>query len=95
EEGLLFSAHLKATMMKVSDPVIFGHVVKAYFADLFAQYGDQLAAAGLDPNNGLAAIEAGLDQLDAETAEGVRKAIADAYENGPDVAMVNSAKGIT
>ncbi len=95
EEGVLFSAHLKATMMKVSDPVIFGHVVKAYFADLFAQYGGQLEAAGLDPNNGLAAIEAGLDQLDAETAEGVRKAIADAYENGPDVAMVNSAKGIT
>lgn len=95
EEGVLFSAHLKATMMKVSDPVIFGHVVKAYFADLFAQYGEQLEAAGLDPNNGLAALEAGLDQLDAETAEGVRKAIADAYENGPDVAMVNSAKGIT
>ncbi|CAM3754760.1 NADP-dependent isocitrate dehydrogenase [Micrococcus flavus] len=95
EEGILFSAHLKATMMKVSDPVIFGHVVKAYFADLFAQYGEQLAAAGLDPNNGLAAIEGGLDQLDAETAEGVRAAIAAAYENGPDVAMVNSAKGIT
>ena len=95
EEGILFSAHLKATMMKVSDPVIFGHVVKAYFADLFAQYGDQLAAAGLDPNNGLAAIEGGLDKLDAETAEGVRKAIAEAYENGPDVAMVNSDKGIT
>lgn len=95
EEGVLFSAHLKATMMKVSDPVIFGHVVKAYFADLFAQYGEQLAAAGLDPNNGLAAIEAGLDKLDAESAEGVRKAIADAYQNGPDVAMVNSDKGIT
>ena len=74
EEGILFSAHLKATMMKVSDPVIFGHVVKAYFANVFAQYGDK---------------------LDAETAEGVRAAIAAAYENGPDVAMVNSAKGIT
>lgn len=95
EEGILFSAHLKATMMKVSDPVIFGHVVKAYFADLFAQYGDELAAAGLDPNNGLAAIEGGLDKLDPETAEGVRKAIAEAYENGPDVAMVNSDKGVT
>ncbi|MDY6055739.1 NADP-dependent isocitrate dehydrogenase [Micrococcus sp.] len=95
EEGVLFSAHLKATMMKVSDPVIFGHVVKAYFADLFAQYGDQLAAAGLSPNDGLAAIEAGLDALDAETAAGVRAAIAKAYEDGPDVAMVNSDKGIT
>ncbi|MDO5634435.1 MAG: NADP-dependent isocitrate dehydrogenase [Micrococcus sp.] len=95
DEGILFSAHLKATMMKVSDPVIFGHVVKAYFSDLFEQYGEQLAEAGLSPNNGLAAIEGGLDKLDAETAEGVKKAIAAAYENGPDVAMVNSAKGIT
>ena len=95
DEGILFSAHLKATMMKVSDPVIFGHVVKAYFADLFEKYGEQLEAAGLSANNGLAAIEAGLDKLDAETATGVKKAIADAYENGPDVAMVNSAKGVT
>ncbi|XNZ00469.1 NADP-dependent isocitrate dehydrogenase [Micrococcus luteus] len=95
DEGILFSAHLKATMMKVSDPVIFGHVVKAYFADLFDQYGDKLAEAGLSANDGLAAIEAGLDKLDAETAEGVKKAIADAYANGPDLAMVNSAKGIT
>ncbi|MCJ2195292.1 NADP-dependent isocitrate dehydrogenase [Kaistella montana] len=95
EEGILFSAHLKATMMKVSDPVIFGHVVKTYFSELFEKYGEQLAAAGLSANNGLAAIEGGLDKLDAETAEGVRAAIAAAYENGPDVAMVNSAKGIT
>ncbi|PFH06664.1 isocitrate dehydrogenase [Micrococcaceae bacterium JKS001869] len=95
EEGILFSAHLKATMMKVSDPVIFGHVVKAYFSELFEKYGEQLATAGLSANNGLAAIEGGLDKLDAETAEGVRAAIAAAYENGPDVAMVNSAKGIT
>ena len=95
EEGILFSAHLKATMMKVSDPVIFGHVVKAYFSELFEKYGEQLAAAGLSANNGLAAIEGGLDKLDAETAEGVRAAIAAAYENGPDVAMVNSAKGIS
>ncbi|AJO55122.1 isocitrate dehydrogenase [Micrococcus luteus] len=95
EEGIFFSAHLKATMMKVSDPVIFGHVVKAYFSELFEKYGEQLAAAGLSANNGLAAIEGGLDKLDAETAEGVRAAIAAAYENGPDVAMVNSAKGIT
>ncbi|MFJ4162357.1 NADP-dependent isocitrate dehydrogenase [Micrococcus luteus] len=95
EEGILFSAHLKATMMKVSDPVIFGHVVKAYFSELFEKYGEQLAAAGLSANNGLAAIEGGLDKLDAETAEGVRAAIAAAYENGPDLAMVNSAKGIT
>src|SRR5829696_4194782 len=58
-DGVLFSAHLKATMMKVSDPIIFGHVVRAYFADVFAQYGEQLAAAGLSANDGLGGILAG------------------------------------
>ncbi|MGO3658810.1 MAG: NADP-dependent isocitrate dehydrogenase, partial [Micrococcaceae bacterium] len=95
QEGVLFSAHLKATMMKVSDPVIFGHVVKAYFPAVFEKYGEQLAAAGLSVNNGLAAIEGGLDQLDAEVAEGVRAEIAKAYEEGPALAQVNSHKGIT
>ncbi|GAA4108088.1 NADP-dependent isocitrate dehydrogenase [Enteractinococcus coprophilus] len=95
EEGVLFSAHMKATMMKVSDPVIFGHIVKAYFPGVFEKYGEQLAAAGLSANNGLAGIEAGLAELDADVAEGIRKEIADAYENGPDLAMVNSHRGIT
>ncbi|WGH84971.1 NADP-dependent isocitrate dehydrogenase [Auritidibacter ignavus] len=95
EQGVLFSAHLKATMMKVSDPVIFSHVVKAYFPELFEKYGDQLAAAGLSATNGLASIENGLDQLDDQTAEGIKRAIADGYANGPDLAMVNSHKGIT
>ncbi|MGM7669529.1 NADP-dependent isocitrate dehydrogenase [Microbacterium sp. A93] len=95
EEGILFSAHLKATMMKVSDPVIFGHVVKAYFPSLFATYGAQLDAAGLSANNGLAAILSGLDTLDAEVAEGVKAEIEAGYANGPDLAMVNSHKGIT
>ncbi|WGH94417.1 NADP-dependent isocitrate dehydrogenase [Auritidibacter ignavus] len=95
EQGVLFSAHLKATMMKVSDPVIFSHVVKAYFPELFEKYGDQLAAAGLSATNGLASIENGLDQLDVQTAEGIKQAIADGYANGPDLAMVNSHKGIT
>ena len=63
-DGVLFSAHLKATMMKVSDPIIFGHVVRAYFADVFAQYGEELAAAGLSANDGLGAILSGLDSLD-------------------------------
>jgi isocitrate dehydrogenase len=67
-EGVLFSVHLKATMMKVSDPIIFGHVVKAFFADVFAEYGPVLAAAGVNPNNGLGAILDGLDDLPAETA---------------------------
>ena len=93
EEGVLFSTHLKATMMKVSDPVLFGHVVRAYFADVFDQYGDQLNAAGLNGENGLAAIYAGLDSLDngAEIKAAFDKALAE----GPALAMVNSDKGIT
>lgn len=93
EEGVLFSAHLKATMMKVSDPIIFGHVVRAYFADVFAQYGEQLEAAGLNGENGLGAIYEGLNSL--ENGEEINAAFDAALENGPDLAMVNSAKGIS
>ncbi|MGP5496596.1 NADP-dependent isocitrate dehydrogenase [Corynebacterium flavescens] len=93
EEGVLFSAHLKATMMKVSDPIMFGHVVRAYFADVFAKYGDELLAAGLNGENGLGAIYAGLDALD-NGAE-IKAAFEAALAAGPDLAMVNSAKGIT
>src|SRR5690625_1196133 len=95
EEGVLFSAHLKATMMKVSDPVIFGHIVKAYFPEVFRKFGNHLDEAGLSANNGLAGIESGLSELDADIAEGIRNEIAEAYENGPDLAMVNSHRGIT
>lgn len=95
DEGILFSAHLKATMMKVSDPIIFGRVVRAYFADLFEKYGDKLAEAGLSPNNGLAAIISGLDSLNAETAEAVKAEIEKAYNEGPAIAMVDSSRGIT
>ena len=95
EEGVLFSAHLKATMMKVSDPIIFGHVVKAYFSELFDTYGKQLAAAGLSPNNGLAAILNGLEDLPEDVREGVQAAIKKGLEEGPALAMVDSDKGIT
>ncbi|MDQ1057472.1 isocitrate dehydrogenase [Arthrobacter globiformis] len=95
EEGVLFSAHLKATMMKVSDPIIFGHVVKAYFSELFDTYGKQLAAAGLSPNNGLASILNGLDELPEDVREGVQAAIKKGLEEGPAIAMVDSDKGIT
>ncbi len=95
EEGILLSAHLKATMMKVSDPIIFGHVVKAYFPELFANYGDALAKAGLSPANGLASILNGLGELPADVREGVEAAIKSGYENGPALAMVDSDKGIT
>ena len=93
KEGVLFSTHLKATMMKVSDPVLFGHVVRAYFADVFDQYGDQLNAAGLNGENGLAAIYAGLDSLDNGTE--IKAAFDKALSEGPALAMVNSDKGIT
>lgn len=95
EEGVLFSAHLKATMMKVSDPIIFGHVVQAYFSELFETYGKQLAAAGLSANNGLAAILNGLEELPEDVREGVKAAIAKGLADGPALAMVDSDKGIT
>ncbi|RSZ64193.1 NADP-dependent isocitrate dehydrogenase [Corynebacterium hylobatis] len=93
EEGILFSVHMKATMMKVSDPIIFGYVVRAFFADVFDKYGEQLEAAGLNGENGLGAILDGLGKLD-NGAE-IRAAFDEALANGPDLAMVNSAKGIT
>ncbi|MCQ9334661.1 NADP-dependent isocitrate dehydrogenase [Corynebacterium phoceense] len=93
EEGILFSAHLKATMMKVSDPILFGHVVRAFFADVFDKYGEQLFAAGLNGENGLGAIYAGLENL--ENGAEIKAAFDAALENGPDLAMVNSDKGIT
>jgi isocitrate dehydrogenase len=95
EEGVLFSAHLKATMMKVSDPIIFGHVVKAYFPELFDTFGKQLAAAGLSANNGLASILGGLEDLPEDVREGVQAAIRKGLEEGPALAMVDSDKGIT
>ncbi|TKV28429.1 NADP-dependent isocitrate dehydrogenase [Arthrobacter sp. NamB2] len=95
DEGVLFSAHLKATMMKVSDPIIFGHVVRSFLPELFETYGEQLSAAGLSPNNGLASILGGLDKLPEDVREGVRQAITKGMEDGPAIAMVDSDKGIT
>lgn len=93
DEGVLFSAHLKATMMKVSDPIIFGHVVRAYFKDVYDKYGEELLAAGLDGENGLGAIYEGLSEL--ENGEEIRTAFDKALQDGPALAQVNSAKGIT
>ncbi|SFS01941.1 isocitrate dehydrogenase [Agrococcus baldri] len=95
DEHVLFSAHLKATMMKVSDPIIFGHVVRAFLPTVFEKYGAQLDAAGLSAENGLASILSGLGELDESTAAGVRKAIEDNLADGPRLAMVNSDRGIT
>ena len=92
-DNVLYSVHLKATMMKVSDPILFGHVVKAFFADVFAKYGNDLAAAGLSANDGLGAILAGLSTL-ANGAE-IAAAFDAALAAGPRVSYVNSDKGIT
>ncbi|PZF58122.1 NADP-dependent isocitrate dehydrogenase [Curtobacterium sp. MCBD17_013] len=93
EAGVLFSVHLKATMMKVSDPIVFGEVVRVFFADVFDRYGDALAAAGLRADDGLAALFAGLEQL-PDGAE-IRAAFDAALAAGPALAMVDSAKGVT
>lgn len=92
-ENVLYSVHLKATMMKVSDPIIFGHVVRAFFADVFDTYGAQLTAAGLNGNNGLGSILAGLGEL--ADGEAISARIAQDLETGPRLSYVNSDKGIT
>ncbi|MHB9755534.1 NADP-dependent isocitrate dehydrogenase [Streptomyces sp. BYX5S] len=93
EEGVLFSAHLKATMMKVSDPIIFGHVVRAFFPETFARFGADLAAAGLTPNDGLGGIYKGLESL-SNGAE-IKASFDAELASGPDLAMVDSHRGIT
>ncbi len=95
EQGVLFSLHLKATMMKVSDPIIFGHAVEVFFSDVFATYGDVIAAAGGDPRNGWAGVLSAIETLPADQRAAIEADIATAYEQGPDVAMVDSDKGIT
>ncbi|SDO56695.1 isocitrate dehydrogenase [Microbacterium testaceum StLB037] len=92
-DDVLYSVHLKATMMKVSDPIIFGHVVKAFFADVFDRHGDALAAAGLTPNDGLGSILAGLSNV--EGGDAIASEIRDALASGPRLSYVNSDKGIT
>ena len=92
-EDVLFSVHLKATMMKVSDPIIFGHAVRAFFSDVYEQYGEELMEAGLDGENGLAAIFEGLKDLD--NGEEIKAAFDKDLKDGPALAQVNSSKGIT
>ena len=92
-EGVLFSVHLKATMMKISDPIIFGHVVRAFFPSTFATYGEVLAAAGLSPNDGWGAILDGLAGL--PEGDAIRASFEAELAAGPDLAMVDSGRGIT
>ncbi|WP_112238406.1 NADP-dependent isocitrate dehydrogenase [Kribbella monticola] len=92
-EGVLFSVHLKATMMKVSDPIVFGHVVRAFFPKTFEQYGETLAAAGLSPNDGLGGIYTGLAAL--PEGDAIKASFDAELADGPALAMVDSDKGIT
>jgi isocitrate dehydrogenase len=92
-DDVLFSIHLKATMMKVSDPIIFGHVVRAFFPEVFAEYGEDLAAAGLSPNDGLGGILSGIEGM--EKGEEIKAAIQKGLDEGPRLAMVDSDRGIS
>ena len=94
-EGVLFSLHLKATMMKVSDPIIFGHGVRAFFPEIFRKHADALARAGADPNNGLGSVLTALDRLPADEGSAIESEITAAFASGPDIAMVDSDRGIT
>ncbi len=95
DDNLLLSLHLKATMMKVSDPVMFGYAVQTFFSDVFARYGDVLDGLGVNPNLGLGDLFARLDKLPADQKEAVEAAIKAQYADRPALAMVDSDKGIT
>jgi isocitrate dehydrogenase len=95
DQGVLFSVHLKATMMKVSDPIIFGHAVRGYFPAVFAEHGETLRTAGVNANDGLAALFSALDGLPEDERGEIEAAIKAAYADGPRLAMVDSDRGIT
>jgi len=95
KEGVLFSLHMKATMMKVSDPIIFGHAVTVFFKDVFAKYQAEFEQLGVDPTYGFADVLSNIEKLPADKRAAIEADIKAAYEAGPDIAMVNSDKGIT
>ncbi|MGC6455665.1 MAG: NADP-dependent isocitrate dehydrogenase [Coraliomargaritaceae bacterium] len=95
KEGTLFSLHMKATMMKVSDPIIFGHCVSVFYKEVFQKHSDKLTSLGVDVNNGIGDLHAKLEQLSAEDRAVIESDIAAVYESGPSIAMVDSNKGIT
>ncbi len=94
-EGVLFSVHLKATMMKVSDPIIFGHVVRAFFPKLFVEHGEALASAGVSPNDGLGALLKAIQSLPEDQRTAIEAAVQQGLDEGPALAMVDSDNGIT
>jgi isocitrate dehydrogenase len=95
KRDVLFSIHLKATMMKVSDPIIFGNAVRAFFPSVFDEHRDALESAGVNPNDGLTALFRSLEKLSETEREAIKAAIDDAYSQGPALAMVDSDHGIT
>jgi len=95
DDGVLLSLHLKATMMKVSDPIMFGHMVKVFFAPVFEKYGEDLAQCGADPNNGLGDVLRKIESLPDAKRQEIDAMIKQCMEDGPDLAMVDSDKGIT
>ena len=95
KNGLLLSLHLKATMMKVSDPIIFGHAVRTFYGDVFDQHGKELESVGVDPNYGVADLLDKLDELPENQATKIKSGIEEVYTTQPQLAMVNSDRGIT
>jgi len=95
KEGVLLSLHLKATMMKVSDPIMFGHAVKVYYKDVFEKYADLFDEIGVDANNGIGDVYAKITELPAEQRAAIEADLSAVYETRPELAMVNSDKGIT
>ncbi|UNY98428.1 NADP-dependent isocitrate dehydrogenase [Zhouia spongiae] len=95
DKNVLFSLHMKATMMKVSDPIIFGHAVKVFFKDLFEKYGELFEKIGVEENNGLGNLIDSLDKLPADKKEEIQNDLKKILDEGPALAMVNSDKGIT
>ncbi|MBW3659802.1 MAG: NADP-dependent isocitrate dehydrogenase, partial [Actinobacteria bacterium] len=95
DKGVLFSVHLKATMMKVQDPIIFGHAIRAYYGELFDKHEDTFRELGWSPSEGMASLERDLDQLPDEKRKEIEADIQAAYERGPDLAQVDSSRGIT
>ena len=95
QQGVLFSLHLKATMMKVSDPIMFGHAVKVFFADVFEKHADTFEQLGVNANNGFGNVLNKIAELDANKRAEIEADIAECFANGPDMAMVDSDKGIT
>lgn len=95
EQGVLFSVHLKATMMKVSDPIIFGHIVKIFYKDVFEKYSDTIAELGVKENNGINDLYDKMVGLDATKRAEIEAAIQNVYKTQPAIAMVDSDKGIT